>query len=394
MKGKYLVITLLVFMLAGTVTLVVRFMDRSLLNAIRDMAADITTPNAVVTKRSIPDLTTEEWESLASDAGYLTRVIQDQIQIRTTHRSQDLSLSGTSWDPMFIKGFNLGAALPGCFPSEFKATEEMYYEWLEQMADLESNSIRTYTILPPEFYQALKSYNFNNNDHPIYLIQGVWAYVLEEGSYGDSTYIEDFHAETRDVIDVIHGNAVIEPRRGHASGVYTADVSRYTAALILGREWEPNTVSDMRWQYPERTSYQGVFFSVPNGQPMECWIAETLDYTARYETATYNLQHALSFVNWLPLDPMYHDSEWIEWDEVREFDNDLEIIDPGNIHDSPLFKPGYFASYHAYPYYPDFVYNDAKYQEAECSNGQCTYYGYLQDLIAAHDNMPVVIAEF
>ncbi len=199
MKGKYLVITLLVFMLAGTVTLVVRFMDRSLLNAIRDMAADITTPNAVVTKRSIPDLTTEEWESLASDAGYLTRVIQDQIQIRTTHRSQDLSLSGTSWDPMFIKGFNLGAALPGCFPSEFKATEEMYYEWLEQMADLESNSIRTYTILPPEFYQALKSYNFNNNDHPIYLIQGVWAYVLEEGSYGDSTYIEDFHAETREI---------------------------------------------------------------------------------------------------------------------------------------------------------------------------------------------------
>lgn len=394
MRGKFFVITLLVFMLVGTVSLMVRFVDQPMFTTIRNIAADITTPNATPQKRSITNFTQKEWETAAGEANYFTRVEQNQIQIKTIHRMPDLSQTGTSWESLFIKGFNLGAALPGCFPSEFKATELQYYEWLEQMGDLESNSIRTYTILPPEFYQALKSYNFNNNDKPIYLIQGVWAYVLEEGSYGDSTYIENFHAEIRDVIDVIHGNAVIDPRPGHASGVYTADVSRYTAALILGREWEPNTVSDMRWQFPEWTSYQGVFFSVPDGQPMECWIAETLDYAARYETAKYKFQHALSFVNWLPLDPMYHDGEWIEWDEVREFDNDLETIDPGNIHDSPLFKPGYFASYHAYPYYPDFVSNDIKYQTAECSHGQCNYYGYLQDLIAAHEGMPVVIAEF
>jgi len=394
LKGKFLVITLLLVILAWTVSLMLKFMDRPVFQAMRNIAEEIVSPNKASAKQTIPNLTINEWKSLAAGSRYFTRVVSDQIQIRTTRRKQDLSLDEISWESMFMKGFNLGAALPGCFPSEFKATKDQYYEWLEQMGDLGANVVRVYTILPPEFYEAMKRYNFNNSNQPVYLVQGVWAYVLEEGSYGDSSYIEDFHSEIRDVINVIHGNAVINARPGHAHGVYNADVSQHTTSIILGREWEPNTVSDMKWQFPERNSYQGVFFSVPDGQPMECWIAETLDYAAKYETSAYKFQHALSFVNWLPLDPMYHDSEWIEWDEVREYDNDLETIDPGKIHDSPLFKAGYFASYHAYPYYPDFVYNDPKYRQAECSHGRCTYYGYLQDLVQAHPGMPVVIAEF
>jgi peptidoglycan/xylan/chitin deacetylase (PgdA/CDA1 family) len=394
LKGKYAVIALLLAVLVWTVSVMLSFMDRPVVGTMRNLLGEITGSGIVSPWQAIPDYTMREWEALAAESESFTRVVQDQIQIQTSHRNQDLSRAETSWEPLFMKGFNLGAALPGCFPSEFKATRDQYYQWLEQMGDLEANVVRTYTILPPEFYEALKKYNFNNHNNPIYLVQGVWAYVISEGSYGDEEYIDNFHAEIRDVIDVIHGNAVIEARPGHAHGVYTANVAQYTASIILGREWEPNTVSDMGRQFPEKTSYDGIFFSVPDGHPMECWISETLDYAASYETSAYQFQHALSFVNWLPLDPMYHDSEWIEWDYVREYDNDLETIDPCRIHDSPLFKPGYFASYHAYPYYPDFVYNDPGYRQAKCSQGPCTYYGYLQDLVAAHSNLPVIIAEF
>ena len=394
MKGKYVVIALLAAILVWTVSVMLNYMDRPLTGRMQNLVGDFNGSNSASSRQIIPSYTMQEWESLAGESEHFTRVVQDQIQLQTAPRNQDLSPAELSWQSFFMKGFNLGAALPGCYPSEFKATKEQYYSWLEQMGDLEVNVVRTYTVLPPEFYEVLKRYNFNNHSNPIYLVQGVWAYVISEGSYGDSQYIEDFQAEIRDVIDVIHGNAVIEDRPGHAHGVYTANVSKYTAAIILGREWEPNTVTDMRRQFPDRTSYEGVFFSVPDGHPMECWIAEALDYTASYETSSYQFQHALSFVNWLPLDPMYHDSEWIEWDAVREFDNDLETIDPGSIHDSPLFKPGYFASYHAYPYYPDFVFNDPSYRQAQCAHGPCTYFGYLQDLVAAHANLPVVIAEF
>ncbi len=50
-------------------------------------------------------------------------------------------------------------------------------------------------------------------------------------------------------------------------------------------------------------------------------------FAMRYETQSYLTQRPLSFVNWLPLDPMFHNTEFIENDKVREYDNDLMQID-------------------------------------------------------------------
>ncbi len=392
MKSKYFVITLLVALLSGIVYLMLRFQQArepgvSFVERViyREKSALSVSP---------PDLSYEEWKELAAESRYFTKVSGRRIYVLQSRKSSRLEPGKSTWKPIFLKGFNLGAALPGCFPSEFRATEEQYFQWLKMMADLGANSVRVYTILPPVFYEAVARYNFAHADKPVYLIQGVWADIIEEGSYGDSAYVASFHNEIRNVIDIVHGNAAIEPRPGHASGEYTANVSGYTIAIMLGREWEPQTVASMRERFPERNSYEGAFFSAPKGEAMKCWIAEALDFTAKYETYNYQSQRALSFVNWLPLDPMYHDSEWIEWDEVREFDNDLETINPCVINSTPLFKAGYFASYHAYPYYPDFVFNDEAYRAARCGHGSCTYYGYLQDLVDSHKALPVVIAEF
>lgn len=391
MKGKYTVIAFLIVLLGITVYGILQLRNRPPIIKFIERMSEAASPGR---SDYFPSLSYNEWEKTARGAQCFTRVERGQIQILTVEKSRKLEPGAPEWKPLFLKGFNFGAALPGCFPAEFEATERQYYEWLKMMADLGANTIRTYTILPPVFYKALSKYNFSHSNKPVYLLQGVWAKVVEEEGYGDSSYIDEFKREIKDVIDLINGKASIASRPGHASGEYTSNLSQFTLAVIIGREWEPQTVSALRERFPERTSYHGAFFSVPKGEPMECWLAEALDFAAKYETYRYHRQTALSFVNWLPLDPMHHDSEWIEWDNVREYDNDLESINPLSIHPTPLFKAGYFASYHAYPYYPDFVFNDEEYRRAECSHGSCAYFGYLRDLVEAHRGMPVVVAEF
>ncbi len=104
-----------------------------------------------------------------------------------------------------------------------------------------------------------------------------------------------------------------------------------------------------------------------------------MDFTVLYETQTYQSQHPISFVNWLPLDPMFHNCEFIESKKVREYDNDLESIDFTKFHATDLFYPGIYAAYHAYPYYPDFIYLQKNYAHAKNTDSKPdTYFAYLE----------------
>src|SRR5689334_4941555 len=68
-------------------------------------------------------------------------------------------LAGGEWQPFYMKGVNLGVALPGQFPTEFPTNDSTYARWLELIAEAHANTVRVYTILPPAFYRALKAWN-------------------------------------------------------------------------------------------------------------------------------------------------------------------------------------------------------------------------------------------
>ncbi len=55
---------------------------------------------------------------------------------------------------------------------------------------------------------------------------------------------------------------------------------------------------------------------------------------------------------------------------------------------------GYFATYHAYPYYPDFISDDPAYASHSDSEGPNNYVGYLLDLKDHYWPVPLVIGEF
>ena len=78
------------------------------------------------------------------------------------------------WKPFFVHGVNLGTALPGRWFTEFPQDKSLYYRHLLQMGELGINTLRIYTLLDPQFYDAFALYNRSHPDKPIYLMQEVW----------------------------------------------------------------------------------------------------------------------------------------------------------------------------------------------------------------------------
>ena len=316
--------------------------------------------------------------------------------------------TGGRFRPIFIKGVNLGTALPGKFPAEFPDDPALYRRWFDQMGDLGANVVRLYTLHPPSLYRALKEHNDARPDQKLWLVQGVWTELPESDDYDDPNFLDGFADEIRRVIDAIHGNVEIPARPGHAHGVYGVDLSGDVLALLLGREWEPYSVAAYERVRPERNRFEGRYVIAERVRPFEAWLASICDIAARHETEHYRWQHPVGYVSWPTLDPLRHPTEATAAEEtairrkrgeklaepILEYDNDAVDIDSMHLAATDKFPAGLYAAYHAYPYYPEFMVLDPGYARARDHQGSSRYFGYLRALKAHHRDQPVVIAEF
>ncbi|MGH7606723.1 MAG: hypothetical protein ACREME_05235, partial [Gemmatimonadales bacterium] len=316
--------------------------------------------------------------------------------------------AGDAWRPLYVKGVNLGAALPGRFPSDFPPDQATYARWLGLMAAANANVVRVYTILPPTFYRAFKAWNDGHPERPLWLVHGVWAELPPRHDYDNPAWKAAFRTEMRRVVDVLHGRAALGARRGHAWGRYDADVSDRVLAYIIGREWEPFSIRGYNKLRPRRTAYVGRFLAVDRGTPADVWMAEQCDWMLAYEWDAWHAARPIAYTNWPTLDPLTHPTEATQLEEqairkrlglppnvrLKEYDNDSEALDAMIVRTTRANVAGYFASYHAYPYYPDFIGLDSAYGAARSSLGPSHYFGYLRDLKRHHAGRALLIAEY
>ncbi|MBA3852955.1 MAG: hypothetical protein C0503_00990 [Gemmatimonas sp.] len=314
------------------------------------------------------------------------------------------------WRPMWIKAVNLGAALPGKHPAEFPPDDGSYEAWIRDLADLGANAVRVYTIHPPHFYRALRQWNLAHPDQTIWVLHGVWTELPpgpQEERYDDRAWNAAFLAEMHRVVDLLHGRAAIPHRPGHAGGMYLADVSPWTLGYIIGREWEPYSVQAFARRYPRQTAYSGRYVQIAGGNAVDVWLATAADSMIAYEMAQWNTQRPMAYTNWPTLDPLQHPTETSRAEEAawhrrrrerppeasKEYDNDVIALDATKMSATPHFAAGLFASFHAYPYYPDFMVLDSGYAKASSPDGPSHYFGYLRELVEYHGTIPVVISE-
>ncbi len=294
------------------------------------------------------------------------------------------------WKQITAKGVNIGMGKPGAFPGEAAISRAEYDDWFEQIGDMNANMIRIYTLHPPAFYEALLDYN-RTHDNKLYLLHGVWAdeEPLEETLDAFTPEIvATFEAEMKRVADVIHGQAVVEPKPGHASGSYNADISEYVIGWVIGIEWYPIMVDNMKQIYRDNPQFEGTHIRTKNAEGFELWLAERMDNLMVYEEDKYGWTRPMSYTNWVTTDHLDQPAEPSEKEDMASVNPDhIKFVDAKK-------EAGMFASYHVYPYYPDFLNLEEKYTEYIDHRGENNNYaGYLHDL---HKNTetPILIAEF
>lgn len=330
-------------------------------------------------------------------------------QLQTAYRAANgamLALDGSQWKKFYINGVNLGPGAPGFFPASPPHSVKQYATWLEDSEKLGANVIRAYTLLPPAFYRAYKKHL--DQGGKITLYQQIWVSDPPNKDLYDPAFVEQTRAEIRYAVDAIHGTADVPPKRARGNGIYDQDIARNVSAILFGREIEASVAIQTNIVNGGKQRYKGKYISINEGTATEVWFAEMLDYLVAYETDTYNWQHPVAIVNWPPLDPLYHPTEAPNIEEVKyrikrgeklempkdvDDDNDTVSIDEAKYQISTDFYAGFFASYHVYPYYPDFMLFDPKYLAARDRDGLNPVAGYLKEL-RAHIPYPLVVTEY
>ena len=295
--------------------------------------------------------------------------------------------SNGTYKKEFLDGVNMGVAKPGYFPGEFGITEADYYRWFKYIKEMNVQVVRVYVNQSPAFYNAFYKFNKSSKD-PLYLMHGVYVneeYIAETlDAYGKNGLVyNSFSSDIKNMIDMVHGNLVLPVKPGHAGGEYTNDVSQWVIANIIGIEWSADFVIGTNEANPQKTEFSGEYVKTKDASPFEVFLAEMAECTIKYEKEKYGAERPLALANWATTDPISHPNEPL----VQE---DAVSVDVEHILATSKFKAGFFASYHIYPYYPDFLSFDDDYISGENPNPYLTYVSQINN----YHTMPVLISEY
>lgn len=316
---------------------------------------------------------------------------------------------GGAWKPVYLAGVSLTASLPGHFPIDSATDPNLYADWLQKISELGANTLRLYTILPPAFYRALFQFNNTPGRQPLWILQGIAFGDPPANDLFNREYYEACRKEIRDTIDVIHGQGDIGATKVHPGGIFTNNLAPWVSGFLVGQIWLSHVVTTNNQLHPEMQNYQGTYIEVPSGSPTEIFLAQMINYLAEYEESKYNWQHPGALISWPTLDPMRHPTESTILEEVslrralgerfpmpvEPYDDDDGVtLDPTHLRAREPYPAGYFAAYSVFPFYPDFMLRESRYQEVRDAEVSNPFLGYLKDLKAQHRGIPLLIADY
>ena len=180
------------------------------------------------------------WIRLITGGGiYFDFHREQDIEVFAATQGKEILLdTGSGMEPFEIRGVDMGVGIPGYFSTEFAIDKETYLRWFGLIQEMGANTIRVYTILEPDFYEAVYEYN-KENPTPLYILHGVWVNDYVQNSHVDAyddSFREVLLQDCRTLVDVIHGRKKISLgyQASSASGVYKRYI-RLGSGVYSGR---------------------------------------------------------------------------------------------------------------------------------------------------------------
>ena len=293
---------------------------------------------------------------------------------------------------IYIAGVNMGLSSGTTDLDVGDISYDTYTTWLEQIGEMNANTVRVFSIMPPQFYKALYDYN-QKQDKTLYLIQGIWFnenYMYEPGDCfdKDGVVLGNFERRIKNTVDIIHGNGSEISYSDKDSEKYIYDLSNCTLGYILGLEWNNEFVENSN-SHSDMASFSGDYLTTAKGaKPFEVFLARVGNTLITHETSNYNYQTPIAFLNWSTNDTLSHPNEPDSYEDSVE-------VNTENIVPRSGYYAGLFAAVDVYPYYPKSIDYDTKYNEYrdELTGKQNNYKAYIEDLKTQY-SVPLLIAEF
>lgn len=270
---------------------------------------------------------------------------------------------GEGFEPFELRGVDLGSGEPGAWSTDYAVDYNSYYRWFGLIQEMGLNTIRVYSVQEDIFYNAFYDYNTDREAaglEPLWLLHGVWVNDYAQFShmdFYDESFLNTFIHDCKAMVDVIHGRRDLTLGRlaSSGSGTYRKDISSWVIGYILGVEWEHDFVQYTDQMEPDRSSYQGRYmYTTQDATPFEAGLCRVGDETIRYETERYHVQRLVAFSNWPTTDPFKYSPV------LTAFWFKLAAVNVEHIRWTEDFLAGSFASYHVYPYFPDYLESAAK----------------------------------
>ena len=289
------------------------------------------------------------------------------------------------WAPMYVNGVNIGATVPGEAAGNLPTNPDFYLDWFQQIVDMNTNTIRVYTLMPSVFYRTLETYNYQNPNKKLYLLQNISVDGLpESGSYLAEEVQEKFERAIEDTVNVIHGNARIQKSSVDEIDTYVNDVSSYLLGYLIDSKLSIKSITDTDADRSKNDT-KGEYITVSdNATASESWLASMSDKTITYEEQNYKMQHPIGIVSRPELDFIYQHLYGLPASETHA------SLNLNNIKLTDKAKSGIFGAYNVLPSLPGLTSEDDLYIEESFTG----YKVYLEKLIKSQTNHPILISEF
>ncbi len=281
------------------------------------------------------------------------------------------AMTDNGWEAYRIKGFNVRAEAPGDNENSFSGDYRYYQDLISAVGEMGGNTVRAYSLYPPEFYRAVYEHNADDPENRIRLIQDV---TLPDSVDADGLFTEEgkeaIRAEIAQTVDAIHGK--IKLTNGEKSLRYINNMADVTVCYIVSPDLTEDRLKQLAAD--RNASYEGKYLSA-SGNGAEALLAMMGDMLLTYHTETYGVTPTV----FLKGDAgMLTGTTWVQ--------NNAPSFNPSAVTVAEAAAGKVGAAFSA-------KYSDAPYLAIRAVNPDmnANVYGQYLDAIKAHSSLPTLI---